>query len=145
MLPVPRGRTMSAKGWRAHRNAVAAIASLFILSACAKQQQPTPTACIVPHQSGFIGAGSGEERMTMVQNGKPCETFIMNSKGAIGVGKIVTLAAHGVASLRFDYEATYISYTPAHDYVGSDRFVVAFGPDSIETVEVEIVPSKTKS
>jgi hypothetical protein len=143
--PVPHGPTMSAKRWWAHRNAVAAMAALFILAACAKQQQPTPTACIVPHQSGFIGAGNAEQRMTMVQNGKPCEMFIMNSKGAIGVGKIVTLAAHGVASLRFEYEATYISYAPAHDYVGSDRFVLAFGPDSIVTVEVEIVPSKSKS
>ena len=80
----------------------------------------------------------------MVQNGKPCETFVMNSKGAVGVGRIVTPAAHGVAGLRFSYEATYLSYTPAHDYVGSDRFVVAFGPESIETVEVEVVPSKAK-
>ena len=142
--PVPNGPTMSAKKWRVHRKTVAAMAALFILAACAGQQQPTPSTCVVPHQSGFIGGGSGEERMTVAQNGKPCETYIMNNKGAVGVGKIVTPATHGAASLRVVYEATYISYTPAHDYVGSDRFVVAFGPDSIETVEVEVVPSTNK-
>jgi hypothetical protein len=29
---------------------------------------------------------------------------------------------------------------PAHDYIGRDQFAVAFGPDVIETVEVEVVP-----
>ena len=47
--------------------------------------------------------------MTMMQNAKPCETFIMNNKGGIGGGKIVTPATHGVASLRVVYEATIIS------------------------------------
>jgi hypothetical protein len=82
--------------------------------------------------------------MTMMQNGKPCEMFIMNTKGAVGVGKIVTPASHGVAGLRFVYEATVLSYTPAHDFVGSDQFTVAIGSDFIETVEVGIVPSSTK-
>ena len=141
---VPHGPRMSVKKWRAHRKTLAAMAALFILAACAGRQQLTPSNCIAPPQSGFIGARNGEERMTVVQNGKACETFIMNNKGAVGVGKIVTPATHGAASLRFVYEATYISYTPARDYVGGDRFVVAFGPDSIETVEVEIVPSPTK-
>jgi hypothetical protein len=81
----------------------------------------------------------------MMANGKPCEMFIMNNKGAIGGGKIVTPATHGTASLRVVYEATIISYTPAHDYVGSDRFTVAFGSDFTETLEVEVVPSPTKS
>ena len=80
----------------------------------------------------------------MMQNGKPCEMFIMNNKGAVGVGKIVTPATHGVASLRFVYEATILSYTPAHDFVGSDRFTVALGSDFLETMDVEIVPSSTK-
>jgi hypothetical protein len=82
--------------------------------------------------------------MTMMQNGKPCEMFIMNNKGAVGVGKFVIPATHGVATLRVVYEATIISYTPAHDYVGSDRFTVAFGSDFTETLEVEVVPSTAK-
>jgi hypothetical protein len=120
-----------------------AVAALFILTACVKQP-PTPDTCVVPHASGFIGAGNRQERMTMMQNGKPCEMFIMNTKGAVGVGKIVTPASHGVAGLRFVYEATVLSYTPAHDFVGSDQFTVAIGSDFIETVEVGIVPSSTK-
>jgi hypothetical protein len=82
--------------------------------------------------------------MAMMQNGKPCEMYIMNNKGAIGGGKIVTPATHGTASLQFLYEATALSYTPAHDFVGSDRFAVAFGSSFIETVDVEVVPSPTK-
>jgi hypothetical protein len=143
VLPVPHGPAMSAKRCRTHRNVVVAIAALFILTACAKPP-PTPDTCVVPHQSGFIGAGNRQERMTMMQNGKPCEMFIMNNKGAIGVGKIATPATHGVASLRFVYEATVLSYTPAHDFVGSDQFTVAIGSDFSETLEVDIVPSSTK-
>jgi hypothetical protein len=139
----PNGPTMNAKSWRTYRSAVAAVAALFILTACAKQH-PTPDTCLVPHQSGFIGAGSGQDRMTMMENGKPCEIFIMNNKGAIGGGKIVTPAAHGTASLRVVYEATILSYTPAHDFVGSDQFAIAFGSDFIETVDVQVVSSPTK-
>jgi hypothetical protein len=135
---------MSAKRWRASRNAVVAVAALFILTECAKQP-PTPDTCVAHHESGFIVAGSGQGRMTMMQNGKPCEMYIMNSKGAVGSGKIVAPATHGIASLRFVYEATVISYTPAHDFVGSDRFSVAVGSDFMETIEVEVVPSATKS
>jgi hypothetical protein len=135
----PHGPTMSVNRWRAPRNAVVAVAAVFILTACAKKP-PTPDTCVVPYESAFISAGSRQDRMTMMQNGKPCEMYIMNNKGAIGGGKIVTPATHGVATLRFIYEATVISYTPAHDFVGSDRLTVAFGPDFIETVEVEVVP-----
>jgi hypothetical protein len=143
MPRVPFNHTISVKRWRAPRNAVAAVAALFILTACAKPP-PTPDTCVVPHQSGFIGADNRQERMTMMQNGKPCEMFIMNNKGAVGVGKIVIPATHGVATLRVVYEATILSYTPAHDYVGSDRFTVAFGSDFTETLEVEVVPSTAK-
>jgi hypothetical protein len=141
--PAPNGPAMSARSWREHRNAAVGIAALFILTACAKAP-PTPDTCVVPHQSGFIGAGNRQERMIMMQNGKPCEMFVMNNKGAVGVGKIVAPATHGVASLRFVYEATILSYTPAHDFVGRDQFTVAFGSDFIETLEVEIVPSSSK-
>jgi hypothetical protein len=139
----PHNPTMSANRWRGPRNTVVVVALLFILTACAKQQ-PTPDTCLVPHQSGFIGAGNRQERMTMMQNGKPCEMFIMNSKGAVGVGKIVTPATHGVATLRVVYEATILSYTPAHDFVGGDQFAVAFGSDFIETVDVQVVASTAK-
>ena len=137
--PVPNDPTMSTTRWRAYRNAVAAVAALFVLTVCAKPP-PTADTCLVPHQSGFIGAGSGQQRMTMMQNGKPCEMFIMNNRGGIGGGKITSPATHGAASLRFTYEATVISYVPAHDYVGRDQFAVAFGPGVIETVEVDVVP-----
>ena len=144
--PNSKGSTVMTEGiFRANRHPIALVVAPFILAACSAQQPtPTPTTCIVPHQSGFIGAGSGQVQMTMVQNGKPCEVFIMNSKGAVGVGKIVTPATHGTASLRFTYEATSLSYAPAHDYVGSDRFVVAFGSDFTETVDIQVVPSKSK-
>jgi hypothetical protein len=122
---------------------VLASSALFILTACEKHA-PTPDTCIVPHESGFVTAGNRQERMTMMQNGKPCETFLMNNKGGIGVGKIVAPATHGVASLRFVYEATVLSYTPAHDFVGNDRFTVAIGSDFTETVDVAIVPSSSK-
>jgi hypothetical protein len=141
--PEPHGPAMSVQRWRARRNVVVAMVALFILTACVKQP-PTPDTCVAPHESGFIGAGNRQDRMIMMQNGKPCETFIMNNKGALGVGRIVTPAIHGVASLRFVYEATVLSYTPAHDFVGNDQFTVAIGSDFIETVEVQIVPSSAK-
>jgi hypothetical protein len=143
MPPAPHVPATSLNRWRPHRKLVTAIVAPFILAACVKQP-PTPDTCVVPHQSGFIGTGNRQERMTMMQNGKPCEMFIMNNKGAIGVGKIATPATHGVASLRFVYEATVLSYTPAHDFVGSDQFTVAIGSDFSETLEVDIVPSSTK-
>jgi hypothetical protein len=139
----PDGSTTNAKSRWARWNAVVAMAALFILTACAKPP-PTPDTCVVPHQSGFIGTGSGQDRMTMMQNGKPCEMFIMNNKGAVGGGKIVTPATHGTASLRVVYEATILSYSPAHDFVGSDQFAVAFGSDFTETVDVQVVPSSAK-
>ncbi len=37
-------------------------------------------------------------------------------------------------------EATVVSYTPAHDYVGTDRFVVDYWPNFIETVDIEVMP-----
>jgi hypothetical protein len=141
--PAPHAPAITVQRWRAHRNVVMAMAALFILTACVKQP-PTPDTCVVPQESGFIGAGNKQDRMTMMQNGKPCEMFIMNNKGAVGVGKIVAPATHGVASLRFVYEATVLSYTPAHDFVGSDRFTVAFGSNVVETVEIQIVPSSAK-
>jgi hypothetical protein len=51
--------------------------------------------------------------------------------------------AHGTAAVRKTAEATVTSYTPASDYVGDDRFKVAFGPDFEMTVLVQVVPITT--
>ena len=75
----------------------------------------------------------------MAQNGKPCETYIMNNRAPLASAK----SSHRDLGARSG-EGRPVPPSPAAgfpDYVGSDRFVVAFGPDSIETVEVEVVPS----
>ena len=102
--------------------------ALAALSACA-YETPTRTACVVARESGFIGAGGGEERITVAQNGSPCVMATSVRGGSMGRGQITLPPAHGTASVRVAAEATLISYTPAPDYVGADSFTVNFGPD----------------
>ena len=116
----PHGPTMSVNRWRAPRNAVVAVAAVFILTVCqSRRQHQTPVSS--PINLALSALGSGQQRMTMMQNGKPCEMFIMNNGGGIGGGKIATpwrpMVRQVFGSL---YEATVISYVPAHDYVGRD-------------------------
>jgi hypothetical protein len=136
---------MSAMRWRAYRSPVATAAALFMLAACAAQE-PTHNACVVANNSGFmvVGGGGGEVRITVAQNGQPCDMALTIRGGAVGGGTITTPASHGTASVRLLNLETIVSYTPAHDYVGSDRFTVEYGMDFVETVDVDVVPLPAK-
>ena len=59
--------------------------------------------------------------------------------------QIGTPRVHGTASIRDLATATLISYTPARDYVGDDRFEVVFSRDFSTTVLVQVVPLKSES
>jgi hypothetical protein len=138
------GLTLDARGGRQHRHLLAVGTALLVLLACTAQQQPTPSTCVVAHDSGFVGAGGGQEHITVSQNGQPCVMAMDVGRGAIAGGAIAMPATHGVASVRLSNDTSVISYIPAHDYVGSDRFVVDFGPNFRETVDVQVVPSAAK-
>jgi hypothetical protein len=114
------------------------------LFACASQQ-PTQNACVVAHGSGFVGAEVGQEHITVAQSSNPCVIAATIGRGAMGQGAIATPPTHGTATVRTITEATLISYTPAHGYVGADGFEVAFGPNFSVTVSVQIVPVATDS
>jgi hypothetical protein len=120
-----------------------AVVGLFVLSACAAQQ-PTPTSCVVARESGFVGGGAPPERITVLQNAQPCEMETMIGRGSVDAGSIVTPPMHGVATVRLSNGTSLIGYTPARDYIGSDRFVLSFGPSFSETVNVQVVPSAAK-
>ena len=122
---------------------ICAMAGLLVLAACAAQQ-PTPTACVVAHSSGFVGGGAPTERITVTQNSLPCEMATMIGKGTVAAGTIAVPPSHGVATTRLVNGETLIAYTPTRDYVGGDRFVVSFGPNFSATVDVQVVPSAAK-
>jgi hypothetical protein len=119
-------------------------AALIALSACANQKL-TQGSCVVAHESGFVDAGGGEERITVAENGSPCVIAAAIKQSSMGKGEITTPPSHGTATLRTTAEATLISYIPAREYVGEDRFAVAFGPNFNVTVFVQIVPITTGS
>jgi hypothetical protein len=114
-------------------------AALGTLCACTGQV-PTRTACVVAPVSGFVGAGGGQTRITVAQNGDPCVIAASIRGGAMGQGTIETPPAHGDATVQVTADATRISYTPARDYVGDDAFKVALGPNFIISVSVSVVP-----
>ena len=116
---------------------------LIALSACSSNQQPTQDACVVAHTTGFVGAGSGEARITVAQNGSPCVISAMIRTGPMGQGEIVTPPAHGTATVQLTETASQVAYTPERSYVGPDRFQVAFGPNFTMTVLIEVVPVAT--
>lgn len=95
---------------------------------------------MVAHVSGFIGAGSAQEHLTVAKNGAPCEMYLSIRNGSIGGGTVTMPPTHGAATVRVAAEATVVSYTPARDYTGPDRFEVAFGPEFNLAVAVDIVP-----
>jgi hypothetical protein len=117
--------------------------ALTALSGCTSQQ-PTQGACVVAHESGFVGAEHGQVQITVGQNGSPCVTAASIGRGSMGQGEIATPPAHGSAAVNTTAEATLISYTPARGYVGPDQFEVAFGPDFTMTVLVQVVPVAPK-
>jgi hypothetical protein len=120
------------------------MALLIILSACAKQEL-TKSECVVAHESGFVDTTGNQQRITVAKNGSPC-VIEMTLRGQIGPGgQIGTPPVHGTASIRDLATATLISYTPARDYVGDDRFEVVFSRDFSTTVLVQVVPLKSES
>ena len=116
--------------------------ALIVLSACSSPQ-PTRDACVVAHVSGFVGAGGGQEHITVAQNGNPCVIDASIRRGAMGQGDVATPPAHGTAAVQVTAEATQVSYTPERSYVGADQFEVAFGPNFTMTVLVQVVPIAT--
>ncbi len=126
-------------GAKAIGSAILIATAVASLLACSGQNL-TRTACVVAHESGFVGAGGGTERITVAQNGSPCVIATSIRGGSMGPGTITVQPAHGTASVRVDAEATLITYTPAPDYVGADRFAVNFGPNFDLQVLAQIVP-----
>ena len=116
--------------------------ALIVLSACSSPQ-PTRDACVVAHVSGYFGAGSGQEHVTVAQNGSPCVIDASMRRGSMGQGEIAKPPVHGTATVQVTAEATQIAYTPERSYVGSDSFDVAFGPNFTLTVQVQVVPLAT--
>jgi hypothetical protein len=89
---------------------------------------------VVAHESGFVGAGGGQERITVAENGSPCVIAAAIKQSSMGQGEITTPPSHGTATPPTTAEATFISYIPAREYLGEDRFAVAFGPNFNVTV-----------
>ena len=116
--------------------------ALIALSACTRQVL-TRNDCVVATESGFIGTGGGQTNITVARNGAPCEIASSIRGGPMGEGEIAVPPAHGTATVRKTAEATVTSYTPASDYVGDDRFQVAFGPNFEMTILVQVVPITT--
>jgi hypothetical protein len=117
--------------------------ALTALSGCVSQQ-PTQSACVVTHESGFVGAEKGEARITVARNGSPCTIAAMIRQGSMGEGEVTAQPAHGFAAVRITEETTEITYTPARDYVGADSFDVAFGPNFTMTVLIQVVPAASR-
>jgi hypothetical protein len=115
--------------------------ALATLAACASKV-PTRDACVVDHVTGFVGAGQGDARIVVAQNGSPCVIAATIRNGSMGEGQVETPPAHGTASVRDTTQATFVSYTPARDYVGDDAFTVAFGPNFTMSVSVSVVPAR---
>ena len=129
-------------GWDTVRStSFAACVASVALSACAPPQVLTQDACLVADVSGFIGAGGTQGRMTVARNGAPCVIRLSIRDNSMGDGTVTTPPAHGTATVRVTAEATLISYTPAREYVGPDRFDVAFGPNFNVAVAVDVVAS----
>lgn len=119
-------------------------ATVIALSACASQQL-TQDKCVIQHTSGFVGTTGNQQRITVAQNGNACVIGITIGRGQMGVGgALTTPPAHGTASVQPTSSVTLISYTPAPDYVGDDRFEVTFSPQTNLTVLAEVVPLPAK-
>jgi hypothetical protein len=120
------------------------MALLITLSGCAKQKL-TQSECLVAHESGFVDTTGNQQHITVAENGSPC-VIGMTLRGRIAPGgQIGTPPVHGTDSIRDLATATLISYTPARDYVGDDRFEVVFSRDFNTTVLVQVVPLKSES
>jgi hypothetical protein len=117
--------------------------ALVALSACSNRQL-TQDACVVAPVSGFVATGRAEDHLTVAQNGSPCVIDASIRGGAMGNGTIATPPTHGTATVQVTAEATQISYTPEHSYVGPDAFVVSLGSEFTISVSVQVVPIAAK-
>jgi hypothetical protein len=122
------------------RDIVAGLA-LMAMGGCAAQPKLSPTTCVVAHGSGFANTSGNVERATVARNGSRCVMYLsMGREGGGLKGEIVTQPMHGTATVESTPYGARMTYTPARDYVGSDLFKTAFGPDFDVTVQVDVVP-----
>jgi hypothetical protein len=122
---------------------VGVVGPLIALAACT-QQKLTQSQCVVGYASGFVGTTGNEEHITVAENGSPCVIDVARQNrgsGSSGLGGQIKIPpAHGTASIRDTGYVTQIVYAPAPNFVGSDKFMVVFGPDFNATVFVDVVP-----
>lgn len=125
----------------------AALTLTLLYSGCS-QQELTQNSCVVHPASSFAGSGSSSGDITVAQNGAPCEmALVLNSRTGMGFvsdPQLITRPAHGSASARMTNGAAVMVYTPDRDYIGTDRFVVSFGPSYTLSVAVAVVPLAQK-
>ena len=121
----------------------AALALILLSSGCSHQEL-TQTSCVVHPASSFAAAMSASGDITVARNGAPCEmALVLNNRtgtGFVSDPQLITRPAHGSASVRMSGGAAVMVYTPDRDYVGTDRFVVSFGPSYTLSVDVAVVP-----
>jgi len=125
-------------------------AALILILLCfgCSHQELTQNSCVVHPASSFAGAGGSHGDITVAQNGAPCGmALVLNSRtdtGFVSDPQLITRPQHGSASVRMSNGAAMMVYTPDHDYVGTDRFVVSFGPSYNLSVDVAVVPLPLK-
>jgi hypothetical protein len=134
--------------WRCMKLMGVVALLLSVSSACAKQEL-TQSHCVVAHGSSFVGTTGNQEHITVAENGSPCGMEMVGNARRLGGqfglgGQIETPPMHGTASIRDTPYATVITYTPAPNFVGDDRFMVTFGPDFNATIFVQVVPVARK-
>lgn len=125
-----------------------AVLSLILLCSGCSHQELTQNSCIVHPASSFAGSGGSNGDITVARNGAPCEmALVLDSRAGTGFvadPQLITRPAHGSASARMANGAAVMVYTPDRDYVGTDRFVVSFGPSYTLSVDVAVVPDPQK-
>ena len=114
------------------------VTAFLVLSGCASPK-PTRSTCVVAHEFTFMSTGSMEQQITVARNGSPCVVAMGLGHSGIGGAVVAVPPDHGKAAIRALEESTLISYTPASDYVGPDKFDVAFGPNFTVKVFVQVV------
>jgi|ERR1700722_2254879 len=121
----------------------AALFLILLYSGCSRQEL-TQSSCVVHPASSFAGAGGSRGEITVARNGAPCGmALVLNSRtdtGFVSDPQLITRPQHGSASVRMSNGAAMMVYTPDQDYVGTDRFVVLFGPSYTLSVDVAVVP-----
>ncbi|HTI79152.1 MAG TPA: Ig-like domain-containing protein [Acetobacteraceae bacterium] len=121
----------------------ATLVLILLCSGCSHQEL-TRNSCVVHPASSFAGAVSASGDITVARNGSPCEmALVLDSRtgaGFVSDPQLITRPAHGSASVRMSGGAAVMVYTPDRDYVGTDRFVVSFGPSYTLSVAVAVVP-----